>query len=218
MFPYIVKQKQEGSKKIIILRLKFGIIEKVCTFIFFVFIFLSLIKFDDFSSVGKAEYIIFAPFAIFIIIFWILTIYKAEVRITKDISTGSLTIERGVFKLWSYVFKKEEKPNIKLTVDLRAYWPFLKIKTWIPMIISDRTRIRMEPGLLGETRLTKWYRYRLFLDNYHFNNRWTFTEKDIKNIADYLEIPIDPEKGKFVDLEMKECYERDVSSIKKGKI
>ncbi|MFA6097827.1 MAG: hypothetical protein WC788_09480 [Candidatus Paceibacterota bacterium] len=219
MFPYIVKQKQEGSKKTIVLRIEFGKIEKIATIvIYFVFFLLLTIRFGYLSLENAAVYFVFIVFLTAVYIFWFLGSYLGEVRIINDSSTGTITVERGIFKLQSYVIKKEERPEFKLIeIGVPFGWPFIKIKKYLLMIASDKTRIRIDPGLWGELRLTKWYRYRLFYYS-DFCYLWEFTEKDIGNISSYLGIDISPDKVKYHDLELKEYYQRNPSSVRSGKV
>jgi len=215
MFPYIAEQKTEGSKKTIFIKPSVGIVEKILIAALIAFLYVLSVVLGGFSFAEKVRLFILAIIASPFFISLITWHYKGRVRITKDIATGSLTIEKGIFKLESYVFKKKEDPDVRLigldvSVLIWDKWPYILI------INSEdrRKRIMIDPGGPLEGRLTKWARWNV-LRGYKwifFGHIWGFSEKDAKTISDFLGIPFAVTKrDRF--LELKEYY--DPNSVQK---
>lgn len=188
-----IEQKIEDYQKKIVIKQNIslgGIIITLTVLVLFLLPFLKSYSINphEFSSLNTQDLLIFLVVIIFVLIIWLLQ-YLSNIHIIKDMSNGSIIVQKRSLKNESIVFRKEENPSLKLSKLPFILFLFTKQK-FILSIVSNSKRIILNPDIT-----IRWLTIR---GSYYRNRndpRWTFAKEDAENISNFLGIPLSNEIG-----------------------
>jgi len=179
-----IEQKLEGHQKRIIIKKKVNFIE----IIFIVFMFSIFLNPFYEEYINNPEQFSFEnkKFLIFFIIIMLMSYllqYKNCILVIKDLSSGTIDLQKKILKNKSTIFHKDEKIILKLS---KIFMPFsLKSQKYILSLNSDKKSIIFDPTLASQLFCTKGRK-----NLNRRNTQWLFTKEDAEVISRFLEIPL----------------------------
>jgi len=179
-----IEQKIEGYKKKIIIKKKIDLIGTSFLLIVFFIVFNPFYQAylnnpNQFSSKDTH----FLMFYIFIIIFFKLLNYPSRIFIIKDLSSGTIDLQKKILKSKSIIFHKDEKITLKLSKIFML--PLLISQKYILSLNSGDKSIILDPSITSQSFGTKGKRILS-----RRNTQWLFTKENAESISRFFDIPL----------------------------
>lgn len=181
-----IEQKIEGCKKKIIIKKKINVIEIAFFLLIFSLVFnpfyQAYLDNPDQFSTGDIYFLIFIAATI---IFFCSLQYLSRMFIIKDLSNGTIDLQKKIFKTKSYIFCKDERTVLELSKIFM-----------IPLLMKQRYVISMKSGMKSVAmNMNPDFTLQLFGSKIERifskrNSQWLFTKEDAEIIARFLEIPL----------------------------
>lgn len=178
--------KVEEFKKKVIIKQRINGINIFQTFLPLVILFIFLKPFYSvyLNDSGKLSTEIVIPFLLIIIFIFLSQFmqYLSRIYIIKDINTGFIKLQKKHLLTKSVIFNKNEEPRLRLSKSI--FQLFGNKKSTLFIETKNRKEI-LDVDLISQLFDTKkWY---LRNRNEAF---WMFTEKNAKDISQFIEIPL----------------------------